>query len=43
VTLASNHAFDVARMVAQGSLEPELVSAFSASRFGGASAANASR
>jgi glycine/D-amino acid oxidase-like deaminating enzyme len=40
VTLASNHAFEIARMVAQGALEPELVGAFSASRFGGAGAAN---
>jgi flagellin-like hook-associated protein FlgL len=39
VTLASNHAFDVARMVAQGALEPELVGAFSARRFGGNGAA----
>lgn len=40
VTLASNHAFEIARMVAQGALEPELVGAFSASRFGAAGAAN---
>ena len=40
VTLASNHAFEIARMVAAGALEPELVGAFSASRFGGAGAAN---
>jgi glycine/D-amino acid oxidase-like deaminating enzyme len=40
VTLASNHAFEVARMVAAGALEPELVGAFSARRFGGAGAAN---
>jgi glycine/D-amino acid oxidase-like deaminating enzyme len=33
VTLASNHAFDFARMVAAGALEPELVGAFSARRF----------
>jgi glycine/D-amino acid oxidase-like deaminating enzyme len=33
VTLASNHAFDIARMVAAGTLEPELVGAFSARRF----------
>jgi glycine/D-amino acid oxidase-like deaminating enzyme len=33
VTLASNHAFDIARMVAAGVLEPELVGAFSARRF----------
>jgi hypothetical protein len=37
VTLAANHAFDIARMVVQGVLEPELVEAFSANRFGGAS------
>jgi glycine/D-amino acid oxidase-like deaminating enzyme len=40
VTLASNHAFEFARMVAQGALEPELVGAFSARRFGGDGAAN---
>ncbi|MCP3477583.1 FAD-binding oxidoreductase [Bradyrhizobium sp. CCGUVB1N3] len=40
VTLASNHAFEVARMVASGALEPELVGAFSARRFGGEGAAN---
>jgi glycine/D-amino acid oxidase-like deaminating enzyme len=33
VTLASNHAFDIARMIAAGALEPELVGAFSARRF----------
>jgi glycine/D-amino acid oxidase-like deaminating enzyme len=33
VTLASNHAFDIARMVARGALEDELVGAFSARRF----------
>ncbi|MDQ8726419.1 FAD-dependent oxidoreductase [Bradyrhizobium sp. LHD-71] len=33
VTLASNHAFEVARMVAAGALESGLVGAFSASRF----------
>lgn len=33
VTLASNHAFEIARMVAVGALEPELVGAFSARRF----------
>ena len=38
--LASNHAFEIARMVVQGALEPELVGAFSASRFGAAGAAN---
>ena len=39
VTLASNHAFEVARMVAAGALEPELVGAFSARRFGATGAA----
>jgi glycine/D-amino acid oxidase-like deaminating enzyme len=39
VTLASNHAFEIARMVAAGALEPELVGAFSASRFEGGGAA----
>ncbi|MHC2338278.1 NAD(P)/FAD-dependent oxidoreductase [Bradyrhizobium sp. USDA 4454] len=34
VTLASNHAFDVARMIDAGALEPDLVGAFSARRFG---------
>jgi hypothetical protein len=33
VTLASNHAFEIARMVAAGALEPELVGAFSCRRF----------
>lgn len=33
VTLAPNHAFEIARMVAADALEPELVGAFSASRF----------
>jgi glycine/D-amino acid oxidase-like deaminating enzyme len=33
VTLASNHAFEIARMVAAGALEPELVGAFSGRRF----------
>jgi glycine/D-amino acid oxidase-like deaminating enzyme len=33
VTLASNHAFEIARMVAAGALDPELVGAFSARRF----------
>jgi glycine/D-amino acid oxidase-like deaminating enzyme len=42
VTLAANHAFDIARMVKQGALEPELVGAFSARRFGGASGASSS-
>ena len=40
MTLASNHAFEIARMVVQGALEPEFVGAFSACRFGGAGAAN---
>ncbi|MGV7216273.1 NAD(P)/FAD-dependent oxidoreductase [Bradyrhizobium sp. UFLA05-112] len=40
VTLASNHAFELARMVAGGALEPELVGAFSACRFGGEGATN---
>ena len=39
VTLASNHAFDIARMVAAGALEPELVGAFSARRFDASHAA----
>ena len=39
VTLASNHAFEIARMIAAGALEPELVGAFSARRFQGAHAA----
>jgi glycine/D-amino acid oxidase-like deaminating enzyme len=42
VTLASNHAFEIARMVAAGALDPELVGAFSASRFEGVRAANSS-
>jgi glycine/D-amino acid oxidase-like deaminating enzyme len=42
VTLAANHAFDVARMVKQGELEPELVDAFSARRFGAESGASGS-
>ncbi|MGJ4944811.1 NAD(P)/FAD-dependent oxidoreductase [Bradyrhizobium sp. HKCCYLS1011] len=33
VTLAANHAFDIARMVKDGTLEPELVGAFTAKRF----------
>ena len=33
VTLAPNHAFDIARMVKRGALESELVEAFSARRF----------
>jgi glycine/D-amino acid oxidase-like deaminating enzyme len=40
VTLASNHAFEVARMIAAGALEPALVGAFSAHRFRGGGAAN---
>jgi len=35
VTLAANHAFDIARMVKDGALEPELVGAFTAGRFAG--------
>jgi glycine/D-amino acid oxidase-like deaminating enzyme len=42
VTLASNHAFEVARMVAAGALEPELVGVFSARRFVGDHATNSS-
>ncbi|KRR21489.1 FAD-dependent oxidoreductase [Bradyrhizobium lablabi] len=42
VTLASNHAFEIARMVAAGALESKLVGAFSASRFEGRRAANSS-
>jgi glycine/D-amino acid oxidase-like deaminating enzyme len=42
VTLASNHAFDIARMIAVGALEPELVGAFSARRFDGDRAATGS-
>lgn len=42
VTLASNHAFEVARMVTAGALEPELVGAFSARRFEGGGAATGS-
>jgi glycine/D-amino acid oxidase-like deaminating enzyme len=42
VTLASNHAFDIARMVAAGRLEPELVGAFSARRFDAGPAASGS-
>ncbi|CCD94861.1 Opine oxidase subunit B [Bradyrhizobium sp. ORS 375] len=33
VTLAANHAFEIARMVKEGALEPELVGAFTAKRF----------
>ena len=33
VTLAANHAFEIARMVKDGALEPELVGAFTARRF----------
>jgi octopine oxidase subunit B len=33
VTLASNHAYEIAPMVAAGALEPDLVGAFSARRF----------
>jgi len=42
VTLASNHAFEIARMIAAGTLEPELVGAFSARRFASDRAANGS-
>ena len=42
VTLASNHAFEIARMVAAGALEPELVGAFSARRFDATHAATGS-
>ena len=33
MTLAANHAFEIARMVKDGALEPELVGAFTAKRF----------
>jgi glycine/D-amino acid oxidase-like deaminating enzyme len=42
VTLAPNHAFEIAPMVAAGALDPELVGAFSARRFEGDRAANSS-
>ena len=42
VTLASNHAFDIARMVAEGRLEPELVGAFTGARFDAAPAKSGS-
>jgi glycine/D-amino acid oxidase-like deaminating enzyme len=42
VTLAANHAFEIARMVQRGALEPELVGAFSASRFATDARANGS-
>ncbi|WP_316188959.1 MULTISPECIES: FAD-dependent oxidoreductase [unclassified Bradyrhizobium] len=42
VTLAANHAFDIARMVQRGALEPELVEPFSARRFSGDTAATGS-
>ncbi|WP_407157735.1 NAD(P)/FAD-dependent oxidoreductase [Bradyrhizobium sp. STM 3557] len=42
VTLAANHAFDIARMVKQGALEAELVDAFSARRFNSESGASGS-
>jgi glycine/D-amino acid oxidase-like deaminating enzyme len=42
VTLASSHAFEIARMVAAGRLEPELVGAFSARRFASERAASGS-
>ena len=40
VTLASNHAFDIAGMVERGVLEPDLIDAFSARRFAGESASS---
>ncbi|HWX64696.1 FAD-dependent oxidoreductase [Bradyrhizobium sp.] len=42
VTLASNHAFDIAGMIARGALESELVGAFSARRFDGDATPNGS-
>ena len=42
VTLAANHAFDIARMIKQGALESELVDAFSARRFSSESGASSS-
>ncbi|MDB5504272.1 MAG: opine oxidase subunit [Tardiphaga sp.] len=42
VTLASNHAFEIARMVAAGALDSELVGAFSARRFDANHAATSS-
>jgi glycine/D-amino acid oxidase-like deaminating enzyme len=42
VTLASNHAFDIAAMVARGALDGELVGAFSARRFDGEAASSGS-
>jgi glycine/D-amino acid oxidase-like deaminating enzyme len=42
VTLASNHAFEIARMVAAGALEPDLVGAFAARRFEAGHAATGS-
>lgn len=42
VTLAANHAFDIARMVKEGALEPDLVGAFSAARFASAAEAGGS-
>jgi glycine/D-amino acid oxidase-like deaminating enzyme len=42
VTLAANHAFEIARMVQHGALEPELVGAFSARRFANEDEANGS-
>jgi glycine/D-amino acid oxidase-like deaminating enzyme len=42
VTLAANHAFEIARMVQHGALEPELVGAFSARRFANEVEANGS-
>jgi glycine/D-amino acid oxidase-like deaminating enzyme len=42
VTLAANHAFDIARMVERGSLDAELVGPFSARRFDGEAASHGS-
>jgi octopine oxidase subunit B len=42
VTLACNHAFDIAGMVARGALDDELVGAFSARRFDGEAASTGS-
>src|SRR5580700_2840557 len=42
VTLASNHAFDIAGMIVRGALESELVGAFSARRFDGDATPNGS-
>ena len=42
MTLASNHAFEIAPMVAAGALEPKLVGEFSARRFDANDAATGS-